>query len=64
MLSFEVWHVALILLKIAVSELVTIKLIHKFDEDFQIASSIQSLVEKSVLLNLSQSGKEVLTCFS
>ena len=35
----------------------------KFVEDFQIASSIQSLVEENVLLNLSESGKEVLTCF-
>ena len=42
-------HVACgsILLKIAVSELVIIKLIHKFVEDFQIASSIQSLVEEN-----------------
>jgi len=51
------------LLKIAVSELVIIKLIHKF-VDFQIASSNQSIVEENVLLNLSESGKEVLTCFS
>ena len=36
-----------ILLKIAVSELVIIKLIHKFIEHFQIASSIQSLVEEN-----------------
>jgi len=36
----------------------------KFVEDFQIASSIQSLVEENVLLNLSESGKEVSTCFS
>jgi len=28
----------------------------KFVEDFQIASSIQSLVEENVLLNLSESG--------
>jgi len=52
-----------ILLKIAVSELVIIKLIHKFVEDFQIVSSIQSLMEENVLLNLSESGKEVSTCF-
>ena len=50
--------------KIAVSELVIIKLIYTFFEDFQIASSIQSLVEENVLLNLSESGKEVSTCFS
>ena len=36
-----------ILLKTAVSELVNIKLIHRFVEDFQIASSIQSLVEET-----------------
>ena len=36
-----------ILLKIAVSELLIIKLIHKFVEDFQIASSIQSLMEEN-----------------
>ena len=36
-----------ILLKIAVLELVIIKLIHKFVEDFQIESSIQSLVEEN-----------------
>ena len=53
-----------ILLKIAVSELVIIKLMHKFVQGFQIASSIQSLVEEKVLLNLSESGKEVSTCFS
>jgi len=50
--------------KIAVSELVIIKLIHQFVEDFQIASSIQSLEEENVLLNLSESGKEVSTCLS
>jgi len=53
-----------ILLKIAVLELVVMKLIHKFVEDFQIASSIQSLVEENVLLNLSERGKEVSKCFS
>jgi hypothetical protein len=36
-----------ILLKIAVSELVIIKFIHKFVEDFQIANNIQSLVEEN-----------------
>jgi len=36
-----------ILPKIAVSDLVIIKLIHKFVEDIQIASSIQSLVEEN-----------------
>jgi hypothetical protein len=36
-----------ILLKTDVSELVIIKLTHKFVEDFQIAISIQSLVEEN-----------------
>ena len=71
-----------ILLKIAVSELVIIKLIHKFVEDFQIASSIQSLVEEKWTdyaavrdmapdasccpddVRMSESGKQVSTCFS
>jgi len=48
----------------SLSELVIIKLIHKFVEDFQIASSIRSLVEENVLLNLSEKSKEVPTCFS
>jgi len=36
-----------ILLKIAVSDLIIIKMIHKFVEDSQIASSIQSLMEEN-----------------
>ena len=49
-----------ILLKIAVSELVIIKLIHELVEDFQIASSIQSLVEENWTDYATQRGIDML----
>ena len=61
-----------ILLKIAVSELVIIKLIHKFVEDFQIAQHTDMAVLDMAPdasrcpddVRMSESGKQVSTCFS